>query len=138
MHARWEKSSRRKSCSEGLLLSDVCANELHRAKVSVWWDGLQAQVKNGLRRLQPEPCNDKSRDNESSVVTVQLPGRAPRCEIKDTSPETKLSRLSIGQQGRGKPKPIVETRVAVCETPTGAADSGRRVQPLGQTSPQHR
>ncbi|TSM94669.1 hypothetical protein Baya_8464 [Bagarius yarrelli] len=59
--------------------------------VSVWRDDLQAQVKNRLYRLQLEPCNDKAWNNASSVVTVQLPGRTPRCEIKDTSPETKLS-----------------------------------------------
>lgn len=77
--------------------SSVLMNYTFPTQVSVWWDGLQAQVKNELHRLQPEPCNDKSRDNASSVVTVQLPGKAPRCEIKDTSPGTKLSTVSIGQ-----------------------------------------
>lgn len=96
----WEmgKCSRRKSWSEGFFLYIICTNELHLSDVGKCVVGcLEAQVKNRLRRLQPEPCNDKSWDNASSVVTVLLPGRAPRCEIKETSPKTKLSTVSIGQ-----------------------------------------
>lgn len=50
--------------------SSVLMNYTIPMQVSVWWDGLQVQVKNALHRLQPEPCNDKSWDNVSSVVTV--------------------------------------------------------------------
>lgn len=72
-----------------------------------------AQVEVCQLRPQPEPCNDKGQDKAGSVVTIQLPGKTPRCEIKDTSMETKLSAACIGQWGNGKPEPI-EVTVSVC------------------------
>ncbi|KAJ8374780.1 hypothetical protein SKAU_G00053600 [Synaphobranchus kaupii] len=49
----------------------------------------------------PNPCLDKGKDNGHSVVTAQLPGMAPRCEIKDTSRGTKLSAPCISRWGPG-------------------------------------
>ncbi|KAJ7993238.1 hypothetical protein DPEC_G00270380 [Dallia pectoralis] len=60
-----------------------------------------------LNGLKPEPCRDKTRHNGLSVVTTPLPGKTPRCEIKDTRRETKLSAHCIGRWGPGKPDPIV-------------------------------
>ncbi len=89
-------------------------------------------------RPQPEPCNDKGPDKAGTVVTIQLPGKTPRCEIKDTSTETKLSAACIGQRGNGKPEPIEDDWISVSETPTGVEDGGSAVQPPGRRGPKHK
>lgn len=127
------KISIRKSWSKGFFLYIICTNELHLSSmVSVWWDDLQAQVKNRLHCLQPEPCNDKAWNNASSVVTVQLPSRTPRCEIKDTSPKTKLSMVSISRQGRGNPNLLWRLGSLCVKCPQGQQTVAEVYRPLSR------
>lgn len=86
-----------------------------------------------VRQLRPqlEPCNDKSQDKAGSVVTVQLPGKTPRCEIKDTSIETMLSAACISQRGKWKPKPIEQTGSVCLKHPQEKKTVAVGCTPLG-------